>query len=75
MSFEGNFNWIYTFLIIPLGLLFQRHFSVSSRVTVLENNDEAQEKRIDRVCDSNDDLTKEVHEMIGRWDEYLRKNG
>ena len=66
-------SWIYTFLIIPIVLAFQKHFSLASRVSVLESKKESVEKRLDNLCCSTNDLKDEVHEMIGRLDEHLRR--
>jgi len=67
-------NWIYTVLLLPLALLFQRQFSIKSRVTVLESTQKIYVERIDAVCESNEILSKEVHQMLGRFDEFLRNN-
>lgn len=67
-------DWIYTFLILPIAVLFQRTFSVSSRVKVLESKDRIDDEKINKICSSNDELSKEVHELIGRVDEHLRSS-
>ena len=63
-------NYIYTVLILPIIVLFQKHFSVSSRVTVLESKDKIDDEKFGNICTCLDELTKEVHEMLGRWDEH-----
>lgn len=73
MAFEFLPDWIYTFLILPIAILFQRHFVLSSKVVILQEKDKINDKKFDKLCESIDDLTKEVHELIGRWDEHLRK--
>jgi hypothetical protein len=59
-------DWIYTFLILPIVILFQRYYSSSSRITVLENKDEINDDKFNGLCESVDELTKEVHELIGK---------
>jgi len=65
-------DWIYTFLILPIAVLFQRHFHNGNRITVLETNQENYMKKVDKMCKSNDDLAKSINQMIGRLDEHLR---
>jgi hypothetical protein len=65
-------DWIYTFLILPIAILFQRYYVSSSRITVLENKDEINDDKFEKLCGSVDELTKEVHELIGKIDEHLR---
>lgn len=74
MSFEENFNWIYTFLILPIALSFQKHFALKNRVTKIETTQEFYAKKVDKMCESNDKLAKEVHEMIGELREHRRTN-
>ena len=67
-------NWIYTFLILPILVLYQKHFSIKNRVTILETRQDFYTKKVDKMCKSSDELAKEVHEMIGKMDEHLRSN-
>lgn len=69
----ADFNMLYTVLILPIGLAFQRIYSIGGRVSVLESMNKNQDKRIERICKSNDNLTKEVNQMIGMLKEHLRK--
>lgn len=73
LSVEELPSWIYTFLILPILALFQRQFSIKSRVAVLESNQKIYIEKVKQMCKSTDDLTKEVHEMIGEWKEHRRK--
>lgn len=67
-------NWIYTFLIIPIVIGFQKHFSLQNRVTKVETIQESYTKKIDKMCKSSDALSAKVNTMIGRMDEHLRQN-
>lgn len=67
-------NWIYTFLVLPIVLLYQKHFSMKNRLTKIETTQEFYTKKVDKMCQSSDELAKEVHEMIGKMDEHLRSN-
>ena len=68
-------NWIYTVVIFPLAILFQKHFSSTSRISVLEQKDIINDEKFEKLCLSVDELTKEVHNLIGRIDEHLRDTG
>ena len=72
MEIDFVSNWVYTFLVLPFAILFQRYFAISSRISVLENKDEINDDKFDKLCLSVNELTKEVHELIGRMDEHLR---
>ena len=74
MSVEEIPSWIYTFLILPILVLYQKHFSIKTRVVKLETTQEFYTKKVDKICDSSEKLAKEVHEMIGKMDEHLRSN-
>lgn len=67
-------NWIYTFLVLPILVLFKQQFSNSSRITVLESKDRIDDEKIKRICDSNGSLEEKVNQLIGRVDEHLRKS-
>ena len=67
-------NWIYTFLVLPIIVLFKQQFSHSTRITVLEEKDNITENQIKRICESNKSLEEKVNTMIGRVDEHLRKS-
>lgn len=67
-------SWVYTFFIIPLAYLFKRHFNYTKTVDQQQIRLNNHEKKIEKMCRSSDDLTKEVHEMIGTLKEHLRKN-
>ena len=72
-SIEFIPNWIYTFLIVPLIVLFKQQFSFGSRITVLEKKDKIDDDKIKKVCDATDKLATEVNQMLGAWKEHLRK--
>jgi len=72
MSFEELPNLIYTFVLVPLGFGLLKTFQNSNRITKLETKQENYINKIDKMCISNDELTKKVHTMIGRLDEHLR---
>lgn len=74
MSIEDLPSWVYSFLIIPLGVMFQKHFTLKNRVTILETNQTIYIKKIDDICESNAELAKQVNQMLGRMDEHLRNN-
>jgi len=65
-------DWIYTFLLLPIIILFQKHFSLKNDVTELKTNQATYIKKIDKICESNEELKKQVNIMIGRLDEHLR---
>ncbi|MCJ8305662.1 MAG: hypothetical protein HRU07_01270 [Nitrosopumilus sp.] len=65
-------DWIYTFLVLPITILFQRYFVMSSRVTVLEKKDLINDEKFEKLCNSVDELTKEVHKLVGTMNEHLR---
>lgn len=67
-------NWIYTVLILPIIVLFQKHFSIKSRVVKLETTQDFYTKKVDDVCESNAKLSEKVHEMLGRLDANLGKD-
>ena len=58
-------NWIYTFLVAPLGFLLHKHVNHSNRIGTLESKIEKLDK-IDELCD-------DVHYIKGLLDERLRK--
>ena len=56
MQFDFLPDWIYTFLILPIVVLFQRQFALSSRVTVLESEKKIIESRLDDIENKIDNL-------------------
>lgn len=57
----------------PILWIMKVQNNLGSRISVVETKQTTYEKKIDKMCSSTDDLTKEVHTMIGRLDEHLRK--
>lgn len=74
MSFEGNFNWVYTFLIVPIVIMAQKHFSLSSRVAVVESTQNLKKEDITELQKCMKDLSGKVENLSGQIDEHLRKN-
>ena len=72
MSVDDFPSWVYTFLIAPILLTAQRIYSHHGRITKVEERQDLYEKKVDKMCKSNEDLTKKVHEMIGKLDEHLK---
>ena len=75
MSFEDSIpNWIYIIFIAPIGIFVnQIRVKHSNRITVLETKQNLYEKKVDKICKSNEDLAEKVNQMIGRMDEHLKK--
>ena len=73
MSFENNFNLVYTVLILPIAVAFQKIHSNNNKITKVETNQELYMKKVDKICDSLDTLTNEVHELIGEFRQHLRQ--
>lgn len=73
MGVEFLPDWIYTFLLLPIILLFQKHFTLKNKVTKIETNQENYIKKIDDLCQSNQSLEEKVNQMLGRWDEHIRE--
>jgi hypothetical protein len=74
LSFEDIPSWIYSILIIPLAVVYQKHFSLKNKVTILETNQANYMKQIDDICQSNKALAEDVNRLIGRVDEHLRSS-
>lgn len=74
VEFDFIPNWIYTVLIIPIIILFKQQFTNSSRLSILENKDRLDDLKIKKICDSNENLAKEINQMLGAWREHLRKS-
>jgi len=77
MELEFLPNWIYTFLILPIVVLFQRQFSfkniVTKEITELKTNQKIYIDKVNKICQSNEELAKEVNQMIGKMDEHFRQ--
>ena len=73
MSFEEIPNWIYTLLIAPIALAFQKYHSLNNKVTELETTQTIYVEKIDKVCEKIDDLSEKIHIMTGRLDEHLKR--
>lgn len=73
MDIEFLHDWVYTFLVIPIIVLFQKHFSLKNRITQIETNQENYIKKIDELCKSSKSLEEKVNQMLGRWDEHIRR--
>ena len=67
-------NWIYTFLLLPIIVLYQKHFSMKNKITKIETTQEFYTKKVDKICESNEELAGEIHKMLGEWDEHKRQN-
>lgn len=67
-------NYIYTVLVLPIVILFKSQFGHSTRLKVLETKDKITDEQLKSICDSNATLESEVHKLIGRVDEHLRRN-
>lgn len=74
MSFEENYNWIYTFLIIPMVIMAQKHFSLSSRVAVVESTQNLKLKDVKELQKCMKDLSGKVENLSGQIEEHFRKN-
>ena len=67
-------NWIYTFLLLPIIVLYQKHFSMKNKVTKIETTQEFYTKKVDKICESNEKLVSKIDKMLGEWDEHKRHN-
>ena len=65
-------EWIYTVLIIPIGLAFQKHFSLKNKVTEIETNQKNYIEKIDKLCSEQTKLAQSVNFMRGELNEYFR---
>jgi len=73
MSLIENFpDWINIFLIAPLGFALMKIINHSSRITKIETTQTFYVDKVEKICRSNEELQKEVHELIGRL-EYFKK--
>jgi len=72
MSFEDLSNYWNMIFVAPLGFLLHKFVNHSNRITSIETNQKNMDEKINRICNSNDLLSKEVHEMLGRLDEHLK---
>lgn len=73
MSFEDLSSYWNMIFVAPLGFLLHKFVNHSNRITTLETKQEVYIEKVNRICESNEKLTKSVHEMIGRMDEHLKK--
>ena len=64
-------NYLWIFISIPVGLIYNKINNHEGRISATEAKQEIYEKKVDKMCNSTDDLTKEVHEMIGKLDLHL----
>ena len=67
-------NWIYTVLIIPILVMAQRHFSLSSRVAVVESTQNLKKQDITELQKCMKDLSNKVQYLSGQFDEHNKKN-
>lgn len=75
MSFEEFVpNWIYTFLLIPLGVFIQKHFSLSARVDVIEATQNLKKEDITKLQECMSELSNKIEYLNGQFDEHNRKN-
>lgn len=61
-------DWIYTFLLLPMALLFQKHFSLSSRVAVVEATQNLKKQDITELQTCMKDLTTKIDYLSGKID-------
>jgi len=73
MQFDFLPDWIYTFLIIPIVILFQRNFSLYSRVSVIENTQNLKKEDITNLQNCMKDLSSKVEHLIGQFEEHNKK--
>ncbi len=71
MSLESLSDYWQMFFVAPLGFLLHKFVSHSGRIATLEANQKIYMKKADEQCKTNEELTKKVHEMIGRLDMHL----
>ena len=67
-------SWIYTFLVLPIVILAQKHFSLSSKVAVLEATQNLKKKDVTELQQCMKDLTAKVEHLSGQIDEHLRNS-
>ena len=67
-------DWIYTFLLLPIVIMAQKHFSLSSKVAVLEATQNLKKKDVTELQQCMKDLTAKVERLSGQIDEHLRNS-
>lgn len=67
-------NWIYTFLLIPLGIFIQKHFSLSARVDVIESTQNLKLKDVQELQKCMSELSLKVEYLSGQIEEHFRSN-
>lgn len=69
-------NWIYIFFIAPIGLfVYTIRVKHSNRLTALEIRHVATDEKVDKICESVDEMKDEFKKMafeFGRLEEHLR---
>lgn len=71
MSVEFLPEWIYTFLLLPIIVLFQRYFALSSRVAVIENTQNLKKEDIKELQRCMKDFSLKVENLGGKIDGFL----
>ena len=71
MEIEFLSDWIYTFLLLPIVILFQRQFAISSKVTVLETKKDDIETRLDELEIKIDIICSNVSFIKGQLEIHL----
>lgn len=67
-------DWIYTFLLLPIVLLFQKHFALSSRVDVIETTQNLKKKDVDELQICMKDLSEKMNYLSGQFDEHKKNS-
>lgn len=67
-------DWIYTFLLIPVVILFQKHFSLSSRVDVIETTQNLKKVDVEELQTCMKDLTSKIDFLSGQFDEHNKNS-
>lgn len=57
---------------IPLAYIYAKTVKFEGRISKAETNISNIDSKIDKVCKSNNELIKEVHELIGQFKEHSK---
>lgn len=66
-------NYLWVIITAPIVLIYNKITSHEGRISATEAKQETYEKKVDKMCKSSEKLSEEVHKLIGRVDEHLRR--